>query len=188
MRSSWLALATKSARMRASRSCSVRSRNVIMRVGAPGAMLACSSGTTVASRRRSTGTRACSSTARDRRDSSASSTAASSSGARLIDARCPPRRRVSNCSSARRLAWTIWPLLSSATAGSGTASMTMRHAGRRPRGVPPVVGPPCRRRGPRHDQGGRSHDAERCHPQDSPPAITNTAVIATATASSARRA
>ena len=57
VRSSWLALATKSARMRASRSCSLRSRNEIRQGRTITARLRVSSGATVASSRRSTGTR-----------------------------------------------------------------------------------------------------------------------------------
>ncbi len=80
VRSSWLALATKSARMRASRSCSLRSRNEMRSAGPSAPDRDGSSGATVASRRRSTGTRSCSSTEHVAPETRAWSTAASSSG------------------------------------------------------------------------------------------------------------
>ena len=87
--SSWLALATKSARILARRSCSLRSRNEMRREGPTPPDREPSSGATVASNRRSTGTRSCSSTAAVTAVASAWSTASSSSGSRLIGGHVP---------------------------------------------------------------------------------------------------
>ena len=108
MRSSWLALAMKSARICARRSCSVRSRKVTSTCGEVDADEP-SSRDTVAATRRSTGTRSTRSTSMRSSEASTRSTATSRSGLRETWLIGWPLLILGNISVARRLWCTNVP-------------------------------------------------------------------------------
>ena len=121
VRSSWLALATKSARIRSTRRDSVRSRKVITTAGASSGRRR---GATVTSKARSTGTRSRQATVSIRPEAPTRRIASRMSGSRNARASAPSGRRAGSIAFAGRLAAMTLASPDTTSTESGIASIS----------------------------------------------------------------